>query len=106
VDLIFNRLIPRMKLDQLWELLEYLSDHVYSRLSAEYEVSIRRIELAVLQYYLVTAATAGNKAALQTFFEPHGANLLASPDAVSWQSWFALPFISDPSRHEKLKVCP
>ena len=105
VGLIFDNLIPSQKLERLWELLEFLSDHIYSRLSSNHEPAIRCVELAVLQLYLVTAAAAGRTKEIQTFFTKHGDSLLCSPDAISWLPWFSLPYVREPGKSAQFKVC-
>lgn len=49
VCLIFDTLIPQQELEKLWQLMELLTDQMYSRLNGDHDDSARQIERTIFQ---------------------------------------------------------
>lgn len=47
-DMVFRKLLPLDQASELMEVLEFLSNRVYSRLPGSYETVIRKIEVSTL----------------------------------------------------------
>jgi hypothetical protein len=49
VKVIFDTLIAQLDWKKLWHVMEYISDQIYSRISASYDEHARQTELLIFQ---------------------------------------------------------
>ena len=132
-ELVFRKLLPLDHASELMEVLDFLSNSVYSRLPGSYEGVIRKLEVgsllhmcpvaclqslhrdlswqphrlqvSILRAYIVKAVQAKKLAVVQGFFSQYGELLLQRTESSDWLQWFALPYLKDPSQDARFQVC-
>ncbi|XP_074643706.1 WD repeat-containing protein 91-like [Tubulanus polymorphus] len=71
----------------------YLDTRLFSRLEYIHSSSVRKLEVSLYRWYLVTAVSANRLEKVNEFFEKMAPEI---QNQSEWKEWFALPFIKNP----------
>lgn len=94
LDLIFSVYIPKFQAEKLLGLMGFLKQ-CFSSSETVLIAAVSRLEVSILQYYIVYAVKSGKKEKIIEFFEMNGNDLLQK--GHDWTPWFAIPYLSNPS---------
>lgn len=103
-DLVLKDLIPNGKGRQLVEVLDFVAAQCVGHLPLSHQPLASKMQVAVLQMYLVTAVRAGAYERVSAFFSANGERLLQGQGAEAWSRWFALPYLSPEAAQAELQV--
>lgn len=62
------------------------------------------LQASVVRLYLVGSVRAGRRDKVHQWLEDYGEEVLAGPDATSWQLWFALPHMKAPATDPRFQA--
>lgn len=85
LDLIFSVYIPKFQAEKLLGLMGFLKQ-CFSSSETVLIAAVSRLEVSILQYYIVYAVKSGKKEKIIEFFEMNGNDLLQK--GHDWTPWF------------------
>ncbi|KAK7868097.1 hypothetical protein R5R35_005545 [Gryllus longicercus] len=99
VDKIVELLLQHVTscdLTSLRELWLHLDQKVFSKLEHHFIPAVRKLENAVLKFYLVNAVVTNKPDKVMDFFNKMTPDILSQPE---WKEWFMLPFVRYPEEN-------
>ncbi|GFG39309.1 hypothetical protein Cfor_02234 [Coptotermes formosanus] len=104
VDKIVEQLmqfIYAYDLNSLKELWTHLDQRMFSKLEHNFTPAVRKLENAVLKFYLVNAVVSGKADKVTEFFARFTPELIGQPE---WKEWFMLPWMKNPEENPVFQV--
>lgn len=102
LDLIFSVYIPKFQAEKLVGLLSFFNQCFSSSSETVYVNTLSKLEVSILRCYIINAIQSGKKDKVVEFFGVNGNDLLQRSN--EWSSWFALPYIKNPSLDPQFRV--
>lgn len=99
VDKIVDQLMQYIyayDLTSLRELWSHLDQRMFSRLEHNFTPAVRKLENAVLKFYLINAVVSGKPDKVTEFFARVTPELIGQPE---WKEWFILPWVKNPEEN-------
>jgi len=86
----------------LMEFWKYLDNRFFSQIDSRFCLTLKRMEINLLKYYIVVQIQKNKKEKILEFFNILGNELLGKPE---WDhNWFAVPFIKKPETNPMFKI--
>ncbi|KAL8127864.1 hypothetical protein AgCh_014703 [Apium graveolens] len=101
LDLIFSVYVPKFQVENLIGLLRFFKQ-CFSSFEAVLTTALAKLEVSILKYYIIHAVQVGRTDKVNEFFELNGNDLLQSNE--DWTSWFAIPYIKNPSSDPSFRI--
>ncbi|KAJ9585107.1 hypothetical protein L9F63_020547 [Diploptera punctata] len=99
VDKIVDQLTQHIyayDLTSLRELWSHLDQRMFSKLEHNFIPAVRKLENAVLKFYLINAVLSGKPDKVTEFFARVTPELIGQPE---WKEWFILPWVKNPEEN-------
>jgi len=85
------------------EFWKYLDNRFFSQIDSRFCMTLKRMEISLLKYYIVVQIQKNKKDKILEFYNILGNELLGKAE---WDhNWFAMPFIKKPESNPLFKIC-
>ncbi|OQR76044.1 WD repeat-containing protein 91-like [Tropilaelaps mercedesae] len=84
------------ELEALRDTWHHLDTQMFRRLEHSYQNPVRKMELGLYRFYLVTCVSTGRADKVTEFFEKMTPEIQGQPE---WKEWFVLPFVKAPEEN-------
>jgi len=86
----------------LMDFWKYLGNRFFSQIDSRFCLTLKRMEISLLKYYIVVQIQKNKKDKILEFYNIYGNELLGKPE---WDhNWFAIPFIKKPEANPIFKI--
>ncbi|ORX78437.1 WD40 repeat-like protein [Anaeromyces robustus] len=104
-ELVVEQLFSYINSSDINELLEfwkYLDSRFFSQIDSRFCMTLKRMEISLLKYYIVVQIQKNKKDKILEFYNILGNELLGKSE---WDhNWFAIPFIKKPESNPLFKI--